>query len=1198
MRAYYRCLLCLLSLSTSVVQSQPQSQSQSGEWEEGGSPQARAEYFYGTRAFPFTRIPQDARLRAIQYSQQHLRPFRYDAGLQRSTVWKSIGPFDVGGRITSIALHPTDSMTLWVAAADGGVWKSSNRGEQWEPVMDFEKAITMGAVAVDPSNPNVLYAGTGEAAYFVDSYSGAGMMKSVDGGATWFPSGLTTVAAFARIAVSPKDGNIVMAAAIRNNAGFYRSSNAGATWTRVISSPVTDITINPANPDEVWIGGGEYGVLHSTDAGLSFTPSNTGIGLNGAFIGRVSVQVAPSEPTTLYALVNESSFGSSGVSYHSRIYKSMNSGATWTNVLDDKPNLLNYFGIAQGEYNNVIAIQPDDPDVVVAGGVVLLHSTDGGKTWASDEATLHPDHHALMFDPTNPRRLYLGNDGGMYRSENAGQTFRRICKGLAITQFYAMAVDQQADSLTYGGTQDNGTLSNSAEDYRENGVGVVGSGDGFFVIVDPTNPTFVFYERSFGAMLQKNLSSGASQSFTQGINLNDPNDRAAWSAPFILDPTDPTRFYCGRRKVYRRTLSTSWAPISPSFRTPISAIAVSPVNPSILYAGTGMSSGDGFLLLNEGVPLGEVKVSVNNGETWVERSVGSGLPNRAVTEILPSGVDSCTAWIAYSGFYSGHIFKTTDCGATWQDISKGLPDIPVNALAVHPDDEQIIYAGTDIGMYITTDGGTHWADYNQGLPKSVVADLAVHYATRTLRLATHGRSMWEIPLEPASPRPAIIVPSGREVWVGGTEQNLSWSGFASPVRIEYSIDNGMEWTTIADSVDGVIYQWKVVDSAAVNAHIRIASIAAPQQSVSSLAFTIERSRPGVVLTGSLKALGCWGLAYDGKTLWTTVENSDTILKIDPVTFSTIAVIRVKTTQGRRSFTDLTFHPTKGTLFVHDIRDASPDKMGGGLLHEIDTLGNVLHTWISPCRYPTGLGYLANTGGNNGALLAADLFGSQDLFLIDPDNGSTLRTISRPGIIELGPMGIAAAADGKKFWQIIDAFDPNSGPQSSTAVEFSLEGLSASCAFPLNLSPDSTAAGGYNQWGRLFARGVERDPGDGNLWVTNLDGGIYKFTVCKATPSAAPGLGSGDQMIANLQQNTPNPFSISTTITVALRGAANISLTLHDATGRRIALLTEGNVEAGNHTFSFNPIGLAAGAYQYRLTVDDKHFLSKTMIYIP
>lgn len=1191
----YRCLTCVLIVVAAA--SQCLTQPQHNEWEQGGSAQARAEHFYGTRAYPFPRIPQDARLRAIEYSHQHIVPFHHESGLQRSVVWAPIGPFDVGGRITSVAVHPTDGTTVWACAADGGVWKSTDQGEQWKPVMDFEKAISMGAIAVDPNNPATLYVGTGEAANFVDSYSGAGMMKSTDGGETWKPCGLTNVAAFARIAVSPGDGNIVLAAAIRNNAGLYRSTNAGLTWSRVLPVPVTDITINPANPNELWIGGNEYGVMRSTDAGLSFSPSADGLGINGSFIGRVSVQVAPSQPTTLYALANEASYSSSGIAYHSRMYKSTNSGKTWVNIFNDEPNFLNYFGNPQGDYNNVIAIKPDNPNMVMAGGVALARSIDGGKTW-DVSITIHPDHHALAFDPANPQRLYVGNDGGMYRSGDTGATFRRISKGLAITQFYAMAIDQQADSITYGGTQDNGTISNSATEYWETAPGVVGGGDGFHVIVDPANSSLIFYETPFGAMHQKNIATGASQVFTQGINLSNPADPAAWSAPFILDPTDPTLFYCGRSRVYRRTTQTQWTPISPSFRTPISAIAVSPVAPNILYAGTGMSAGNGIILLNEGIPLGEIKVSMDKGKTWIDRSVGTGLPNRAVTEITASHTDSCTAWIAYSGFYSGHIFKTTNCGASWEDISKGLPDIPVNALALHPDDERILYAGTDIGMYITTDGGKHWADYSEGLPKAVVADLAIHLATRTLRLATHGRSMWEIPLESPSLRPSILVPSGREIWSGRSTQTISWNGFTSPVRVEYSLDNGASWTTIAKSVSETTVRWKVADTAITNAYIRVVGALDSLQSSVSLAFTIEKSKPGSLITGSQKALGCWGLAYDGRFLWATVENSDTLLKIDPATLSTVAVIRVKTSQGRRSFTDIAYHQGKGTFFINDVRDANPDNAGGGLLHEVDTTGTVLHTWTSPCRYPTGLGFIPDGSGSGGTLLSADLFGAQNLFVIDPENGMTIRTIPRPAVIELGPMGIAAAADGRTFWHVIDGFDANFGPQGSTAVEMSLDNLEAACAFPLNLSGDSTSAGGYSQWGRLFARGVERDPNDGNLWVTNLDGGIYKFTVCDAIPSDAPILHLGNRSVASLQQNRPNPFFGATEIRFSIKHPAAISLTLHDATGGTIATLTEGRFEAGEHAVMLNPMGLAAGAYQYRLSVDGEYQVSKTLIYIP
>ena len=358
-------LLMAVSLLPTLALAQRPAQNKR-EWrEEGNAAAEREEVFFGVRAYPFGRIPQNGRLDAILYSQSKIRPFHDPNGLQGKNQWEQIGPLSIGGRISTIAVHPTDSNTLWAGAAAGGVWRSFDRGESWRPMMDFENAITMGALAVDPQDPLSLYAGTGEAAQNVDSYGGAGVMKSTDGGLSWQSAGLMNVAAFARLAVHPKRSGIIFAAAIHNNAGLYRSPDAGRSWVRIISTPVTDITINPANPDEMWIGGNQAGVMHSTDAGLTFIPSGTGLGLNGAFVGRVSVQVAPSKPSTLYALINEASFPQGN---YSRIYKSTNSGTTWQNVLDNAPDLLNYYGHLQGEYNNVIAVKPDDPECGDRGG--------------------------------------------------------------------------------------------------------------------------------------------------------------------------------------------------------------------------------------------------------------------------------------------------------------------------------------------------------------------------------------------------------------------------------------------------------------------------------------------------------------------------------------------------------------------------------------------------------------------------------------------------------------------------------------------------------------------------------------------------------------------------------------------------------------------------------------------------------------
>lgn len=1137
-------------------------------WE--GDRAAQQQYHYGMRAYPFGRVPQNARLEACLFSDARMAAYRSGSGTQRAARWAQIGPFDLAGRVTSIAMHPSDGRTLWIGAADGGVWKSTNRGASWAPVMDNEDAIAMGAVAVDPSNPDVLYAGTGEASPFIDAYGGGGMMKSTDGGATWRNIGLRSVGAFSRIVVHPRAGNIVLAAAIKNNGGLYRSSDAGATWARVLGVPVTDITVNPANPDEMWIGGGGHPVMRSTDAGRTFAPSASGIATS-ALAGRVSVQVAPSAPTVLYALAHEFEFFPQA--NYSRIYKSVNSGASWQLVMDSDPDFLNYYGIVQGEYNNVIAIAPDNPDVVVAGGVVLMRTTDGGGSWNTYIHELHPDHHAVAFDPADPRRLYIGNDGGMYANDG-GSVFQRITSGLAITQFYAMAVDQTVSDLTYGGTQDNGTVTTEAVEYRTGGPGIVGGGDGFHIVVDRIDPNVLYYEQPYGRIIRKDRSNGSEGIYTQGIPSDDPG---AWSAPLIADPGDSTALYCGRTRVYRRTTSTSWVPLSPAFRTPVSAIAVSPLDPRIIYAGSGLAAGSS-ILASDGVPLGELRVSTDRGATWHERN--RGLPNRIITDFAVSSRDTCVAFVAYSGFYSGHIFKTTDCGANWKDISVGLPDIPVNTLVLHPDDDRIIYAGTDIGVYITTDGGGTWWTYNDGLPRVAVVDMEIHRASRTLRVATHGRSMWQIPLETPAVTPQITSPTGRAVWMGQTRKLVAWSGLQAPVSVQFALD-GSNFRTVADSVSGNTYEWTVPDSATTTARLRVAELGGSGVATSA-AFTIESFRPGGLLAATSKAYPCWGLAHDGEFLWASVENSDTLLKLDPLTLATLDIVKVRQ-DGRHRFTDITWHDVRRTFFVHEVTDASPDTKGGAWMLEVARDGTVLHRWPSPCYYPTGLVWLPGVDG--GVLLASDLFGGQELYLIDPADGSVKRTVTPATTVELGPAGLASIGDGRGFWRVIADFDPNSGPRGSSVGRYTLDDAAAACSFPLAITPDSTTAAGYSQWGRLFARGVERNPADGSLWITNLDGAIYNFTPCEPLPSGvrvSPSVGSEAAILAVI----PSPAVGPSRVDFSLRRGAWASLELFDIAGSSVPVAAR-YFEAGTHSVTFDPAGLASGIYQLRLNVDGR-----------
>ena len=1134
---------------------------------------------YAARAYPFERIAQNARLEAALYSEMRMRPYKGAASPQHATRWTPIGPFDLAGRVMTIAAHPSDGNTVWIGAADGGVWRSADRGAHWEPVMDNEAAIAMGAIAVDPSNPNILYAGTGEASPFIDAYGGAGIMRSTDAGVTWRGTGLRNVGAFSRIAVHPGNGAIVFAAATKNNAGLYRSVDSGATWTRILGSPVTDITISRSNPNDVWIGGGDAPVMHSADAGVTFVPSAAGIGAN-AVPTRVSVQVAQSSPNVLYALAQEVQF--SPPSSASRIYKSTNAGASWQVVMDNDPDLLNYFGHVQGDYNNVIAVAPDDPNVVIAGGVVLIRSVDGGQTWTTFDSQLHPDHHAIAFDPTDPTRVYVGNDGGMYRSDNRGGSYARTTSGLAITQFYAMAVDQTAPATTYGGTQDNGTVTTEATEYRNGGPGIVGGGDGFHVVVDRSNPSIVYYEQPYGAIIRKDLGTGAEQTFTQGISTSD---QGAWAAPLIADPADSSGLYCGRRRVYHRTASTRWSPISPTFRTPISAIAVSEANPRIVYAGSGLASGSS-ILVSDGVPLGELKVTTDGGATWADRNLG--LPNRIITSIVASRHDTCTAYVTFSGFSAGHIFKTTDCGATWGDISRGLPDIPVNALVLDPSNERVIHVGTDIGMFVSDDGGATWWTFNNGLPRVAVVAMEIHRASNTLRVATHGRSMWEIALGQPDVQPAITAPVGRETWMGRTHQNIAWAGLQSPVDVLYSVGGGT-WMTAATGVTGSRLDWVVPDIDATTAQVRVVERGGANRSIISAEFTIERSRPGGVISASLQALPCWGLAFDGDVLWASVENSDTLLTIDPGTLIVRSILKLKE-DGRHRLTDITWHPGRRTLFAHDVADATPDSVGGAWLVEFDREGTILNRWVSPCSYPTGLVWLDSLDG--GSLLASDLFGAQNMYVIDPSNGSVRRVISPSAVVDLGPAGLASAGDGRSFWRVIDDFDPNSGPRGSSLGLYAPGEQASRCSFPLRLTPDSASALGYSQWGKLFARGVERDPVDGNLWVTNLDGAIYKVVRCEPEAAGVPDRGIRQGMAPGMAGDvklsvSPNPVRLQAGVHFVLQRAAGVRIELFDNTGRSVALITEGRFDGGEHEVGLNTRGLPSGLYRCRIAVDGR-----------
>lgn len=1162
--------LLLVTLAPLLADAQPQDYQ---TFSENVSAKRREIYFWERRAYPFGRIPQGARQAAFEYVESKMRVFG-TPGLQSIARWSPIGPFNVGGRIRSLAVHPTDGKTLWCAAADGGVWKSTNSGNSWTAMMDFENSIAMGAIAVDEQNPSVLYAGTGEMSSNLDAYSGAGMYKSIDGGASWQGIGLTTVGAFSRIVVHPANSSLILAGATKNNSGLYRSSDAGLTWERTFTEGVSDVTVNPANESEVWVGTMAKGVYKSADGGRTFVASNNGLGV--ANLGRTSVQIARSNPSILYALVDETLGAGASVSHYSRIYKSTNKGSSWTLQLDNTPNFLN-LGNAQGWYNNAIGVDPANPDIVMGLGISMVRSGNGGSSWSHQSGFIHPDNHCIEFDRANPGVVYVGNDGGVYRSVDGGQSWTFRSAGLAVTQFYDFAIDQRSPATSMGGSQDNGTMTTSGS--------FISGGDGGYCFFDPNNSNTLYTSSQNAAFYR--FDNGSGTQVQTGLDPTEQNDM--WIAPWTIDKTDPNSLYCALRTIYRSfNRGDEWVPTNAKFAGLGSAIEVSTVNNEVVWAGSDR---------------GEIKVTTDGGATWQDRTSAPGAPGRAITDFAPSPSDAGAVYMTASGFFTKHVFKSTDYGASWIAIDNGLPDIPFNAIALHPDDANIIYVGSDIGVFITVDAGVTWASYSNGLPRAAVVDLEVHQSSNKLRAATHGRSIWEIELERPSFDPAITSPEGGEAWMGGTPHTISWVGFPGPIRLELSLDGGTRWFKLGENLIGPAYRWIVPDTSASYAIVRATLMTNNEVSATSRTFTITRyTFGGVLATSTVQAIP-YGICFDGEHLWACDFGSKTLLKIDPATLRPVGSIELQLDGGDSLFTDLAWVSSRRHFFAHKLNNTTAADPGG-YLYEFDTAGVQIGRWRTPAAYPIGLVSLGEADPSQPWLFATDRNGNQaayffDLEGLDPGvtTATPFATIARSNRVELGPRGATNAPQPGLVYQVITDFT-GSTLQSATGMKLDAQALTAEgCSLPLTSPAD----------GRYYnARGIELDPRDSNLWVTDYNGSIYKIASCDGTAPHVPldpgGTGDAvDQEFRNgttLMQNRPNPTQGRVEISFFLRAPSDVRLVLYRTDGRRVALLADGSFPEGLSTVRASVADLPSGAYRYAIEFQDRPLvLSRTMIVV-
>ena len=712
---------------------------------ERGPDQRPSEWAANQRLFPVWDADPNAYRDAL--AQAHaLRDASRGGGFG---AWEQAGPTNVGGRISDIEYAPSDPEIVYASAATGGVYRSGDEGFTWSPIFDDRAVLTIGDLAVHPTDPDEIWVGTGEANGSHNNFAGAGLYRSSDAGQTWDFLGLGEAYSIARIRIDPTDTDRVFVAAVGSyfgkgeERGVYRTTDGGTTWERTLfvsdSTAIIDLAMRPDDPNTLFattwerirrptsstLSGPTSGLWRSTDGGDTWQELTAGLpNPETTAIGRIGLATCESDPDVVYASYSDGQF-------YIGLYRSDDGGDTWYDFDDGA------LGSGSGFewYFGQVRCRPDDAEQVFVLGQPLWRY-DGFWDSMGGFEVLHVDHHALAFKPGAPDIVLSGNDGGLDRSTDGGVSWSPI-NGLPITQFYEIGLDAQNPQRLYGGTQDNSTnrtLTGAVDDWD-----VIYGGDGFYTIVDPTDSSVIYAESQFGN-LGKSTNTGASFSgATNGINSSEPT---GWSTPVVMDPNDSQTLYYGTNHVYRTTNgAANWTKISPRLtRTPeinrinvVTTIGVSPADSDIVWAGTAD---------------GQVWVTAD-GANW-ENVTQDNLPFRWIMRVIPDPVDPNVAYLGFSGlkWYDPivRIFRTDDLGQTWTSIADGLPDAPVNAIAVDPVNTDIVYVGTDVGAFVSTARGESWAALGTGLPAVSVYDLKVHPTERFLAAGTHGRSMWRLDL--------------------------------------------------------------------------------------------------------------------------------------------------------------------------------------------------------------------------------------------------------------------------------------------------------------------------------------------------------------------------------------------------------------------------------------------------------------------
>ena len=711
------------------------------------------EWMYAQRAYPNNKFNKEA----IHEAHRITKEARVIAANRSNGEWESAGPNNVGGRITDIALHPTNEVKIiYVGTTGGGVYKTTDGGAEWEVVFEEEGAMSIGNIAIAPSAPKTVYVGTGEAngEGISGAFYGNGVYKSTNGGDTWEFKGLENSHQIGRIVVDPENPNRVFVAAAgilydkNEERGLYRTLDGGDNWERVLfisdSTACIDVVMNPLNPSILYAvtwerirmpWGRKYGgvtsrIYRSLDGGEAWEQLTNGLPADSPEIGRISLAMSPSEPNVLYA-----SYTSHPVfNFFDGVYKSSNGGTTWGRVDESQ---IGWIYDTFGWFFGNLRVHPTNSEDVSLLGLFLLRSLDGGKLWQDATFDMHVDFHAVEFHPQDPDFIVAGNDGGVYISQNGGFDWEKST-GIPNNLFYNCEIDQLQPERIYGGTQDQGvqrTVSGAIDDYEE----ILG-GDGFHVIVDPDSNNFVYAEKQFGILFRSDDGGDNMECIFNCDPSNYPQLRNNFNTPLAMHPSDPTVIYYGAQHLYKGVdRGNEFFPISDdltngphpqgslSYGT-ISTIGLASSDPNVIYVGTDD---------------GNVHVTFNGGDSW--ENISDGVPDRYVTAIAVHPSDATTAYLTVSGYrevdYQPHILGTFDGGENWGDVSSNLPEIPINDLIIHPQLPKLMFIANDMGVWYSNNAGAEWDIVGINMPFTVVNDLDLHVEEQMLLAATYGRSM-------------------------------------------------------------------------------------------------------------------------------------------------------------------------------------------------------------------------------------------------------------------------------------------------------------------------------------------------------------------------------------------------------------------------------------------------------------------------